>query len=57
MMEETGYNKTFLIKIIVELKNIKIYIFNLHAGIDDKDIIDVINKNKLNIDENEKKRR
>ena len=42
-MEETGYNKTFLIKIIVELKNIKIYIFNLHAGIDDKDIIDFIN--------------
>ena len=38
MMGETGCGKTSLIRIIAELKDIQMHIFNIHAGIEDKDI-------------------
>ena len=47
MMGETGCGKTSLIKIIDELKDIKMLILNIHAGIEDKDIIKFINDNNL----------
>ena len=47
MMGETGCGKTSLIKIIAELKNIKLKILNIHAGIEDKDIIEFLKDNKL----------
>ena len=47
MMGETGCGKTSLIRIIAELKDIKMYIFNIHAGIEDKDIKKFLEDNKL----------
>ena len=47
MMGETGCGKTSLIRIIAELKDIIMYTLNIHAGIEDKDIIDFIKKNNL----------
>eukprot|EP00833_Pecoramyces_ruminatium_P002451 jgi/Orpsp1_1/1176483/evm.model.c7180000057803.1 len=44
---ETGCGKTSLIKIIAELKEIPLHILNIHAGIEDSDIINFIKKNKL----------
>ena len=46
MMGETGCGKTSLIRIIAELKDIAMHILNIHAGIEDKDIINFLeNKN------------
>jgi ABC-type oligopeptide transport system ATPase subunit len=47
MMGETGCGKTSLIRIVAELKNITMYTLNIHAGIEDKDIIEFINEKKL----------
>ena len=47
MMGETGCGKTSLIRIIAELKDIKMYIFNIHAGIEDKDIKNFLKSNNL----------
>ena len=55
MMGETGCGKTSLIKIIAKLKDIKFHILNIHAGIEDNDIIDFIKKKKLFKDEIQKK--
>ena len=48
MMGETGCGKTFLIRKLSEMKNDgsseNMKILNIHAGINDKDIIDFINK-------------
>ncbi|ORX81683.1 hypothetical protein BCR32DRAFT_244734 [Anaeromyces robustus] len=52
MMGETGCGKTSLIKIIAKLKNIKMITFNIHAGIEVKDIIDFLKKYKLFENEN-----
>ena len=45
MMGETGCGKTSLIRIIAELKNNKMKILNIHAGITDKEIIDFMEGN------------
>ena len=58
MMGETGCGKTSLIRIIAELKDIKMYIFNIHAGIEDKDIKHFLKENNLfekNNEENSEK--
>jgi len=47
MMGETGCGKTSLIKIIAELKGIDMHILNIHAGIEDKDIINFLEENEL----------
>ena len=47
MMGETGCGKTSLIRIIAELKDITMYTLNIHAGIEDKDIIEFIEKHNL----------
>ena len=47
MMGETGCGKTSLIKIIAELKDIPIFTFNIHAGIEDSDIIEFMEKKEL----------
>ena len=47
MMGETGCGKTSLIKIIAELKDIGMYTLNIHAGIEDSDIISFLEKNRL----------
>ena len=55
MMRETGCGKTSLVRIIAEIKDIKMYILNIHAGIEDKDIKEFLEKNNLferNKDEN-----
>jgi len=50
MMGETGCGKTSLIKILAELLNVKLCILNIHAGIEDKNIVDFIDKiiNEMN---------
>jgi len=55
MMGETGCGKTSLIKIIAELKGIPMEILNIHAGIEDKDIIKFLKERNLfeNDDHNE----
>jgi len=47
MMGETGCGKTSLIRIIAELKNITMYTLNIHAGIEDCDIIQFITEKNL----------
>ena len=47
MMGETGCGKTSLIRIIATLKDIKMHIFNIHAGIEDKDIIKFLDDKNL----------
>ena len=47
MMDETGYGKTSLIRIISKLKGNKMVTMNIHAGILNKDIIIFINENNL----------
>ncbi|ORX57745.1 hypothetical protein BCR36DRAFT_318513 [Piromyces finnis] len=58
LMGETGCGKTSLIRIIAELKDIELNSLNIHAGIEDKDIIQFIrNKNLFenrNLNTNEK---
>jgi len=52
MMGETGCGKTSLIKILADLLEIKLHILNIHAGIEDNDIINFINnviKNHQNL--------
>ena len=44
LMGETGCGKTFLIRMICQVYNIKLEIKNIHAGITEKDIIDFMNK-------------
>ena len=44
MMGETGFGKTSLISRIVELKDISIYILNIHAGNEDKDNFEFLKK-------------
>ena len=53
MMGETGCGKTSLIRIIADLKDIKMHILNIHAGIEDKDIIKFI-KDKNLLEKNSK---
>ncbi|KAG4089111.1 hypothetical protein H8356DRAFT_1007620 [Neocallimastix lanati (nom. inval.)] len=55
MMGETGCGKTSLIKIIAELKGITMHILNIHAGIEDNDIIKFLKEKQLfiNYDNNE----
>ena len=47
MMGETGCGKTSLIRIIAELKDITMHILNIHAGIEDKDIIKFLKDKNL----------
>ncbi|OUM66041.1 hypothetical protein PIROE2DRAFT_6839 [Piromyces sp. E2] len=47
MMGETGCGKTSLIQIIANLKNIKLHILNIHAGIQDNDIIHFLKEHNL----------
>jgi len=47
MMGETGCGKTSLIKVIADLKGVEMHTLNIHAGIEDKNIIDFIEKNEL----------
>ncbi|OUM60841.1 hypothetical protein PIROE2DRAFT_13322 [Piromyces sp. E2] len=47
LMGETGCGKTSLIRIIAKLKDITMYTLNIHAGIEDNDIIEFIRKNNL----------
>jgi len=44
---ETGCGKTSLLTIMSKLKGIPLYTLNIHAGIEDKDIIEFIEKNNL----------
>ena len=47
LMGETGCGKTSLVRIIAKLKNITLLTLNIHAGIEDKDIINFLKKEKL----------
>jgi len=47
MMGETGCGKTSLIRIIAELKDVKMHTLNIHAGIEDEDIIEFIKEKNL----------
>jgi len=47
LMGETGCGKTSLIRIIAKLKSIPMYTLNIHAGIEDDDIIQFIRENNL----------
>ncbi|OUM67355.1 hypothetical protein PIROE2DRAFT_58828 [Piromyces sp. E2] len=47
LMGETGCGKTSLIRIIAELKDIEMNTLNIHAGIEDKDIIQFIKEKNL----------
>jgi len=47
LMGETGCGKTSLIRIIAKLKDIPLLIKNIHAGVEDKDIIQFISDNNL----------
>ena len=47
MMGETGCGKTSLIRIIANLKDVKMHILNIHAGIEDKDIIEFLKEKNL----------
>ena len=44
LMGETGCGKTFLIRMICQVYNIKLEIKNIHEGITEKYIIDFMNK-------------
>jgi len=46
MMGETGCGKTSLITILADLLGATLHILNIHAGIEDKDIINFIEYNK-----------
>jgi len=52
MMGETGCGKTSLIKILADLLKMDLHILNIHAGIEDKDIVNFIQK--INEKEEEK---
>ena len=54
MMGETGCGKTSLIRMIADLKQNKMKILNIHAGITDKDIIDFMKKNNFLYNKDEK---
>ena len=47
MMGETGCGKTSLIRIIANLKDVTMQILNIHAGIEDKDIIEFLKEKNL----------
>ena len=47
LMGETGAGKTSLLKIIAKLKGITLHVKNIHAGIEDNDIIQFLNDKQL----------
>jgi len=57
LMGETGCGKTSLIRIIAELKNNTMYTLNIHAGIEDNDIIQFLEDKNLFMEESRNKKK